>query len=48
MGRPQPPPAGKIEPALAYLQSALDGGADVFKRGRKETQRSLTALRQRD
>lgn len=45
MGRPTSPlPLEKIEPALAYVQSALDRGADVFKRGRKETQRSLTAL----
>ena len=48
MGRPTSHlPLDKIEPALAYLQGALDRGADAFTRGRKETQRSLTALRQR-
>lgn len=46
MGRPASPlPADKIEPALAYLQRALDRGADIFRGGTKETSRSLARLR---
>jgi hypothetical protein len=46
MGRPASPlPADKIEPALAYLQRALDRSADIFRSGTKETSRSLARLR---
>lgn len=46
MGRPASPlPADKIELALAYLQRALDRGADIFRGGTKETSRSLARLR---
>ena len=46
MGRPASPlPADKIEPALAYLQRAMDRGADIFRSGTKETSRSLARLR---
>lgn len=46
MGRPTSPlPADRIEPALAYLQRALDRGADIFRGGTKETSRSLARLR---
>lgn len=48
MGRPRAPvPVDKLEPALAYLQRALDRKADLFSRGGKETRRSLASLRSR-
>lgn len=48
MGRPTSSlPVDKIEPALAYLQRALDRGADFFTSGSKETRRSLSKLRQK-
>ncbi len=47
MGRPASSlPVDKIEPALDYLQRAVDRGADFFTRGSKETRRSLSKLRQ--
>lgn len=46
MGRPESPlPLDKVEAALAYLQRALDRGADIFRGGTKETGRSLARLR---
>lgn len=46
MGRPSRPlPVDKIEPALAYLQRAVDRGVDFFTCGSKEVRRSLAHLR---
>lgn len=45
MGRPASSlPVDELEPALAYLQRAVDRGADFFTGGSKETRRSLSKL----